>query len=90
MIRLIVCYDISDDERRNNVAKVLGEFGDRIQYSVFSCDVANEYPIRTRLKAVIDPSVDSILIVNLGCGYARRTFWLGQRRIVTTERDLIF
>ena len=33
-----VAYDITDDKRRNKVAKILKDFGTRIQYSVFECD----------------------------------------------------
>ena len=30
-----VAYDITDDKRRNKVAKILKDFGKRVQYSVF-------------------------------------------------------
>ncbi len=33
----IVSYDISDDKKRNKVAKTLLDFGTRVQYSVFEC-----------------------------------------------------
>ena len=31
----LVTYDITDDQRRTKVAKILEDFGDRVQYSVF-------------------------------------------------------
>ena len=31
-----VAYDITDDKRRNRVAKILKDFGTRIQYSVLN------------------------------------------------------
>ena len=34
---VIVSYDISDNKRRRMVAKILEEFGERVQYSVFEC-----------------------------------------------------
>ena len=33
-----VAYDITDDRRRNAVAKILLDFGTRIQYSLFECN----------------------------------------------------
>jgi len=34
-----ICYDISDDRRRNRVASILLGFGERVQYSVFEADL---------------------------------------------------
>lgn len=34
-----IFYDISDTEKRNNVAEILESFGSRIQYSVFQCEL---------------------------------------------------
>lgn len=33
----IVSYDIPDDKKRGKVAKILLDFGTRVQYSVFEC-----------------------------------------------------
>jgi len=33
----IVSYDIPDDRKRNKIAKMLLDFGTRVQYSVFEC-----------------------------------------------------
>lgn len=35
----VVCYDISDDRRRNRVSQILEGFGSRVQKSVFECDL---------------------------------------------------
>ena len=34
-----ICYDITDDKRRNRVADILLNFGDRVQYSVFEAEL---------------------------------------------------
>ncbi len=31
----LVCYDIADDRRRNRTAKILKDYGDRVQRSTF-------------------------------------------------------
>ncbi len=51
----IVSYDISDDGKRNRVAKTLLDFGTRVQYSVFECimdDKLLEKMIK-RLKKIV-------------------------------------
>lgn len=35
----LVSYDISSDKRRGRIAKRLENYGKRIQYSVFECDI---------------------------------------------------
>ncbi len=35
--RYVVVYDIPDDRRRNQVARTLEGYGERVQYSVFEC-----------------------------------------------------
>ena len=36
-MRYLVTYDIPDTKRRTRLAKILEDFGDRVQYSVFEC-----------------------------------------------------
>ncbi|MGH8610645.1 MAG: CRISPR-associated endonuclease Cas2 [Gammaproteobacteria bacterium] len=38
----LVCYDISDDDVRQDVANLLGEYGERVQRSVFEVIVRTE------------------------------------------------
>ncbi len=35
--RYVVAYDIPDDRRRNQVARFLNGYGERVQYSVWEC-----------------------------------------------------
>ena len=39
---VVVCYDIREDKRRNKVAKILEDYGVRVQYSVFECILKGE------------------------------------------------
>ncbi len=57
----IVCYDIPDNKRRNKVAKILEGFGNRVQESVFECDIKPEYMklLHQKLQKAINPE-DSI------------------------------
>ena len=36
---VVVCYDIPDDRRRTRVSNILKGFGERVQKSVFECDI---------------------------------------------------
>lgn len=86
--RLLVAYDIPDDPRRSRLAKVLGSYGDRVQYSVFVVDAT---PVRiARLRRTIEKVIvlneDSVLICDLGMARgveARRFHCLGRQRQVT-------
>jgi CRISPR-associated protein Cas2 len=64
----IVAYDICDDRRLHRVHKTLRGFGDRLQYSVFECQLtpADLARCRHRLGELIDHSVDQVLFVDLG------------------------
>lgn len=37
--RYVIAYDIPDDKRRYRVARALQGYGDRVQYSVFECQL---------------------------------------------------
>ena len=38
----LVCYDVSDNKERRDLANIILEFGKRIQESVFLCDLHEE------------------------------------------------
>lgn len=64
---LIVSYDIVDTKRRTKLAKKLCDFGVRVQYSVFECDLDNEQladMIEKALK-IIDQEKDSLRIYKI-------------------------
>jgi CRISPR-associated protein Cas2 len=64
----LVCYDISDDRRRDNVFRILLGQGNHAQYSVFFCELSERelVELRTRLRACIHVAEDQVLIVDLG------------------------
>lgn len=58
----VVSYDVTDDDRRHHVHDELRNFGTRVQYSVFECDLdgAQLAELRRRLGSLIDPKEDSL------------------------------
>ncbi len=64
----LISYDISVDRRRTRIAKILEGFGQRVQYSVFECDLeARHYQALWRkLARTIQPDEgDSLRIYRL-------------------------
>ena len=66
--RFLVTYDIHHDRRRDRTHRVLLDFGDWVQYSVFLCELDERERIRLRgrLDEVIDHREDQILSLDLG------------------------
>lgn len=64
----LVCYDISDHRRLAKVAKAMKGFGDRVQFSVFECQMTKTDLVRCRaaLSLLIDHRKDQVLFVDLG------------------------
>jgi CRISPR-associated protein Cas2 len=84
---IVVAYDISDDRRRQQVAKTLTNFGVRCNFSVFECALT-ESQIKTmqkRLNKIADPQGDSILYYYLckSCLIKREVF--GQQSGLRSE-----
>jgi len=67
-ITYLVCYDITDDRRLRQVHKFMLGFGERVQYSVFLCDLSDSGKILMLegLNPLINHREDKIMIVRLG------------------------
>lgn len=92
--RTLVAYDVPDDRRRLRLAKVLSQYGDRIQYSVFIIDVAPAKLLRLRdeVTAVVDLEEDSVLLCDLGLTKALDDSifsYIGQTREITSLEAII-
>jgi CRISPR-associated protein Cas2 len=59
---VVVVYDIVEDRKRNRLAKVLANYGHRVQKSVFECDLEDQQYLRMKgaLEKEIDPEEDSV------------------------------
>jgi CRISPR-associated protein Cas2 len=59
----LICFDIVDDRARTRAAKVLKEYGVRVQKSVFECGRLSEekfLKLKERLEDLIDSSEDTV------------------------------
>jgi len=67
MIQVVVAYDITDDKRRNKIAKCLEGYGVRVNYSVFECVLkpARFKQMKASLEKLLDSDEDTIRIYQL-------------------------
>lgn len=80
--RFLIAYDICEPRRLRQVCKTMEEYGDRLQYSVFICDLSRTELTHARAKVErqMDLSEDSIVIVDLGNTDTARFTFIGRRR----------
>lgn len=69
----VIVYGIADDQRRNRIAGILEDYGDRVQESVFEMilDAAARYAsLHARLENALDLTTDSSRLYRLcsACG----------------------
>lgn len=83
-MQYVVCYDITDDARRSRVAKLLLDFGSRIQESVFLANLDLELAgrMKARLTAVVDVELDKVNIFELCEACAKRDGVMGTAEVV--------
>ncbi|MBI5185793.1 MAG: CRISPR-associated endonuclease Cas2 [Nitrospinae bacterium] len=87
----LISYDIPDTPRRTKVAKILKDFGDRVQYSVFECLLDGELleKMRSRLEKVLVEAEDSLRIYAL-CGKCEKGVTvIGQGEVSKEEKYYI-
>ncbi len=78
--RYLVAYDIRDDRRLRSIAGCMEGYGERIQYSVFICDLSDREMIgmRTDVEALMKMTEDSVMVIDLGqAGDSSRFLFLG-------------
>lgn len=74
-----ISYDVSNQKRRQKVAKVLKNFGIRIQYSFFECEFEkNELDdLRRKILEQINLDEDSLKIYPLCSDCLKKTYSIG-------------
>ena len=93
---VVVSYDVSTVEpegrrRLRRVAKLCKDYGQRVQLSVFECEVnpAQWTVLRDRLINEIDPEVDSLIFYFLGANWRRRIEEIGAKKAYDPGGPLI-
>jgi CRISPR-associated protein Cas2 len=76
----VVSYDVPSDRRRLRLANALKDFGVRVQYSVFECNIDDGelIKLRTRLLKLIDEKEDKVRLYRFCLSCAERQEVYGQ------------
>lgn len=93
---VLVSYDVSTVDKRGQtrlrkVAKICLDFGQRVQNSVFECDIdpAQLVELKNRLETIINPEEDSLRYYYLGSNWQRRVEHLGAKKVPNLEGPLL-
>lgn len=64
---VVISYDIPDDRRRTRVCHLLKDYGQRVQYSVFECQLRPKdfKRLRERLRPLLDLAEDDVRFYRL-------------------------
>ena len=94
---MLVAYDVNTEtvtgrRRLRRVARACLDFGQRVQNSVFECEVdpGQWMALRARLVAEIDPSTDSLRFYRLGADGHRRVEHVGAKPTLDLNGPLVF
>ncbi|MGM0583765.1 MAG: CRISPR-associated endonuclease Cas2 [Pseudomonadota bacterium] len=93
---VLVTYDVRTDtaegrRRLRRVARACEDYGQRVQFSVFECDLdpALWTGLRARLIDEIDPAQDSLRFYMLGREWRRRVEHVGAKPATDMDGPLI-
>lgn len=93
---MLISYDVNTEDkagrrRLRRIARTCQDYGQRVQFSVFECEVspARWVELRARLLAAMDPAVDSLRFYNLGADGQRRIEHVGNRKPLDLDGPLL-
>ena len=91
---VLVTYDVNTEtsegrKRLRRVAKVCINHGQRVQNSVFECDLdpAQLVELKNRLEEIINPEEDSLRYYYLGNNWQRRVEHMGAKPKLDLRND---
>lgn len=85
---VVIAYDIVSDRRRNKLVKVLKDYGHRMNYSVFECEIKKESlaKLKDKISGIINTKKDSVLYYELCLGCLGKKDSIGVKRSKEFER----
>ena len=91
---MLVTYDVNVEtaegrRRLRHISKTCLDYGMRVQYSVFECEVNPEQwvSLRGKLLGIFDPSKDSLRFYHLGANWKRKVEHHGAKPSPDVLRD---
>ena len=88
---VVVAYDIVSDRRRYRLSKTLSAFGERVNYSVFECEVRRRQfeGLQLDVERTIDPAEDSVRYYEL-CLDCRKRIRVSGKSVLLTGEPVVF
>ena len=88
---VVVSYDMPDDRRRNRVCKLLKDYGERVQYSVFECLLDEEglQRMKRAVRKVIRPRVDRVRYYYLCQGCLKKVEITSGVEVLSEEETMV-
>ncbi len=94
---MLITYDVSTNDatgrrRLRRIARLCQDHGQRVQYSVFECQInpAQWANLRTRLIEEIDEGEDSLRFYRLGSNWRPRIEHVGAKPTYDPEGPLVY
>lgn len=89
--RHLIAYDIREPARLRRICKLMEAHGDRLQYSVFVCDLTGTEltHLRSDAEGIMNLEVDSVVIIDLGSIDGARFTFVGHRERLPERGDQI-
>lgn len=95
-MHVLITYDVSTTStagrrRLRRIARTCLDFGQRVQNSVFECEIqpADLAVLKSRLVHIMEPKEDSLRIYNLGKNWRRRVEHFGTKEPYDVEGPLV-
>lgn len=93
---MLISYDVSTESdggkrRLRRVARACRDYGQRVQYSVFECEVdpAKWVKLKARLIKEIDETCDSLRFYHLGANWKPRVEHVGAKPVLDLDGPLV-
>ena len=94
---MLITYDVATSDsagrrRLRRVARLCQNYGQRVQYSVFECqiDPAQWVMLRAKLIREIDENADSLRFYRLGANWRPRIEHVGTKKSYDPDGPLVF
>lgn len=93
---VLVTYDVASNgsagaKRLRHIAKECQDYGVRVQYSVFECEIdpAQWLILKAKLLEIYDEKQDSLRFYKLGSNYKSRVEHYGAKQVKDIFRDTL-
>ena len=94
---VLITYDINTEtgnaaRRLRRIAKACLDYGQRVQYSVFECEIdqARWVKLKAELIGEINEECDSLRFYYLGANWKRRVEHVGAKPVLDLDGPLLF